>query len=182
MLTKKPIWFLDIDGVVNVLKWKTTSNKKPAYLNLWETWEETTILGYPILFSPELIKELNELSHHVQFKWLTTWKHDAPKHFAPQVGLNNFEVAVADGSEYPNAHLFQGEYWWKMNAVINSLNTEGAPVIWSDDDINRKTTGLFVKKHAESMGVPLKTFAPFSGQGLAPHHIENAYSFLEENS
>ena len=182
MVKKKPVWFLDVDGVVNVLKWKTASNKLPAYKSMWDEWEETVILGYPILFSPELIHEINVLSTFVDIKWLTTWKYDAAKHFAPKVGLHEFDVADAHGSDNPNAHTFQSENWWKLNAVMESLEKEGAPVIWSDDEINRKTTGALVKKHATLLNIPIKTFAPFSGQGLGKHHIENAYVFIEENS
>ena len=183
IINKKPVWFLDVDGVINVLPYNPTLKSQP-YHKVWDNWAITNVLNYTITYSPDLIDEINRLSEVVDIHWLTTWQSKAAINLAPALGLKNFSVADADGSNRTSETFFVStvERWWKLNAVIEDLEIHSRPVIWTDDDINNKTVGAFIKTYSEDKNVPLKTMSPFSFLGLEPHHIKNIGDFARNNS
>lgn len=115
-----PIWFLDIDGVVNA-----AGPDLPDHLVRTDaTTADTT---WPIHYSPDVVRFIN-MAHRmglVKIRWLTTWGQDARTSFAPAVGLD----------EFPAYDMYESEDWWKAEIVAASIADEGRPVIWTDDDI-----------------------------------------------
>lgn len=182
MNNKLPVWFLDIDGVINVLSDNKSELVQPHH-RIWQDWEEVNIDGFPIVYSPELIAEINNLSHMINIVWLTTWREKAVSMFAPIVGLRKFPFRDASGSPFPYfATRSTQSNWWKMNAVIEDIDTIARPVVWTDDDIRSSTVGVFIKKYAAAKDVPIKTITPFATLGLEPHHLKNIKSFAITNS
>lgn len=161
----KPVWFLDIDGVIN-------SWPKPPEQTDWE-FKNVEILGYPIWYAPELIESIDRLheSGDVEVRWLTTWEHRANEAFAPGVGLRNrFEV-------HENPWRGFGPGWWKADVVENFRQSNpGTPIIWTDDDISlyQSFAGRAVGPEVDAMVI-----CPISNEGLTAQHIDLISEFAK---
>ena len=81
-----PIWFLDIDGVVNAL----ADGIPPSGTR--RTTAITMGRGWRIVYSPEVIDFINLVNREgfAEVRWLTTWEQDAHRELAPKVGLDAF--------------------------------------------------------------------------------------------
>ena len=80
-----PIWFLDIDGVVNALA-------RPAPIGYQITTANTMGRGWRIAYSREVVDFINRVNREglAEVRWLTTWEQDAHRELAPTVGLDAF--------------------------------------------------------------------------------------------
>lgn len=193
----KPVWFLDIDGVLNVIPSASKRNSDTApHFKVWKNWHPVTdvtvpnkvgFATYPIRVSPDLIDNVNAISENVDIHWLTTWKNLAPTIFAPTFGVKDFPVADAYGSESPFGSRYAygnlPEFrWWKLNAVIKDMEVNARPVIWTDDDISSSTSGSYVKSIARDLDIPILVIPPFDAKGIEPWHIDRIKEFVAENS
>lgn len=179
----RPVIFLDIDGVINVIPPK---RGVPPHLKVWNEWRKVEILSYPINYSPELIGHLNRLSEKAEIVWLTTWREEAVKDFAPIVGLKTFRFINPKGLEDPwgSTASFSGSpenRWWKMNGVLDHIDTTGTPFVWLDDEL-RSSTKRYVRGIAEDCGVPNLMFIPFETQGIDREHIARIDEFISSVS
>lgn len=122
-MNDKPIWLLDVDGVLNAF-----DESRPV-LGEWGDWDGFTASGYPIRYSPSMISRIVGLhrSGAVEVRWLTTWGGLANGEL--RRGLKMPELAVA--AEMP----FRERYgWWKL-PVARDLFEQGHAIIWTDDDM-----------------------------------------------
>lgn len=132
----KPLWLLDVDGVINALAKSSTLR----LLNSgWENWTQKTVMGYPITYVEDLIKFIN-IAHNsgkVDIQWLTTWEdNDAVYNFlTPELGLEHFEIAGRQ-SEHLSNKFSDYSHWWKLK-VVEELSVDHKKIIWTDDDINQ---------------------------------------------
>lgn len=180
----KPIWLLDIDGVVNSL-----SNKAPRYVWPLETWHkidvaDTAGISWPILYSTEVIDRINAVhdSGLAEVRWHTTWQESA-LNFADAVGLRGFYIA--DAPEFENLGQYTAQAilnclptWWKFPAALRVLQEEGRPLIWTDDDVE---TGL--RNYEWPEGLPDRLILPIRGtEGLKSSHFGQITSFCSLNS
>jgi hypothetical protein len=122
-------WFMDIDGVLNVI------GRAPR--GGWGRYDHTMVqafegLAWPICYSTTLVRLLNTLHQKgvVSFRWLTTWEHDAPTRFAPAIGLDI-------GQWIAGEDLGTSGTWWKLDIIVENLRDATDLVIWTDDDIKR---------------------------------------------
>jgi hypothetical protein len=180
----KPTLFQDIDGVINVLpKNKGNLDKRP-HLRVWGEWRTLEINGYTITYSPELIAHLNRISQKAHTIWLTTWKEEARRDFAPAVGLNSFPVASPQGREDPwfsGAKAFNEgpqNRWWKLNAILEHLDSTGTPFIWLDDDLRSHMKQLLKRKMHDS-GKSGLMLIPFENTGMTSEHIKQIDDFID---
>lgn len=180
----KPVIFLDIDGVINVIPPRKGNPENLPHLKVWNEWKTVEILTYPITYSPELIAHLNRISKKAEIVWLTTWREQAVKDFAPVVGLDVFRFIDPKGSEYPWGSMssFNGVIpemrWWKLNGVLEHMDAIGTPFVWLDDDL-RSQTKKYVKKLAEECSIPSLMFIPFDSKGIEPDHIARIDEFID---
>lgn len=116
-----PIWFLDVDGVVNALRPRT---------GLLSTKASTAGRVWPIHWSAEVVRVINtcHATGLAEVRWLTTWEQDAHLSLAPAVGLNAF-VAY----DIPTETGRHG--WWKADVVAEVIAAEDRPFVWTDDDL-----------------------------------------------
>jgi hypothetical protein len=168
-MSEKPVWFLDIDGVIN-------SWPKPPEDTGWE-FKNVTILGYSIWYTPELIEWIDRLheSGDVEVRWLTTWEHRANDSFAPEVGFRNrFKV-----HENPHPHSYGGgPGWWKADVVeMFRQSHPDTPIIWTDDDISfyQGFAGRALGPDADAVVI-----CPVSNEGLTADHLDLIAEFAEE--
>lgn len=170
-------WFLDIDGVLNVIGAPRVPLAAPSFG--WGHYARTEVaafegLAWPVCFAPALIGMLNELHARniVSFRWLTTWTHDAPKIFAPAIGLDVGRWIASDdfGDES------QGR-WWKLDVMVDVLKEAGDLVIWTDDEINEYHHARRIVDflHPEQALV----ICPDKRKGLSPEQFDLILSALE---
>lgn len=177
----KPYWFLDIDGITNVIQYGV--NKK-APKGTWSDLESIKVLGYPILYSPTLISFLNAASKHVNILWLTTWRGLANEYYAPAVGLDG-PFPVADWVLNPDLHLDSllpgattyplGD--WHKFRVLKALSFRlgaDARIIWTDDDM-RKPHRTALKT---AYGTNFISVTPFDTKGLTPDDVKRLGDFI----
>lgn len=105
----KPVWFLDIDGVINICR-PLRPHDVPE-----ENWREKKINGFMIRWDTRVIEFINELhrSGAVEVCWLTTWADLANVVFAHDVGLDQFTEPSLWMHEYDDRNA-----WWKFASVL----------------------------------------------------------------
>ena len=121
-----PIWFLDVDGVVNALA-------RPAPIGYQVTTAKTMGRGWRIAFSREVVDFINLVNREgfAEVRWLTTWEQDAHRELAPRVGLDTFMAY-----DIPEDDSTSG--WWKADVVALSVAEEKRPIIWTDDELEQE--------------------------------------------
>lgn len=134
----KPVWLLDIDGVINAVAKRGDPNVWPA-----DSWLSTVASAngsiWPILFSAHVRDFINEMaaSGQVDVRWHTTWQKQA-LHFAQAVGI--VELEVQDCPEFQQdawigARHGYSNRWWKIGAAERVVLDEQRRLIWTDDDL-----------------------------------------------
>lgn len=162
-------WLLDIDGVVNVI------GRPPR--EGWGRYDHTVVpafdgLRWAVCYSPTFVSVLNALHEKgiVSFRWLTTWEYDAPRCFAPAVGLNiGAWVAAEDDGDTRR--------WWKLKAFEQTLSEVDHLVVWTDDDMYYYTESLQVVDFLDpNVAV---TICPDSRRGLLPKEFTRILEALQ---
>jgi hypothetical protein len=168
----KPVWLLDIDGVLNAV------SKEPQ-TNIWphEAWVQTEALGYsrtwPILAAQPVVDFINEVhaSGLVEIRWHTTWQ-EAAQNLATALGLPTFEVQ--DAPEFGNRF---GDNWWKWPAGWRVVSEEGRPLVWTDDDLSY---GLEPGQGTRLREVgKVLLISPASREGLVKKHLTKIQEFID---
>ena len=157
-----PIWFLDVDGVVNALRPRT---------GLLSTKAITAGRVWPIHWSAEVVRVINtcHATGLAEVRWLTTWEQDAHLSLAPAVGLDAF-VAYDIPAE-------TGRHgWWKADVVADVVSAEGRPFIWTDDDLASEDVDELVA----SIGVDHLLVSPASEHGLRSSELRDVIAFLSQ--
>ena len=162
--------YLDVDGVLNAVSKKSPSLAATG----WDTWETAPVNGWPILWSPKLISELNDLAARddVTFKWLTTWTDDAAKILSPAIGINGQEWDVLHGDQ----HAWGGKGWWKLIAIQNDIeSTDPDQFIWIDDDISAEREAIdWVAEKDNGYAI-----SPFTRWGLTREHLTEMQALID---
>lgn len=180
----KPTLFQDIDGVINVLPKNEGNLNKLPHLRVWGEWRTLEINGYMITYSPELITHLNRISQKANMVWLTTWKEEASRDFAPAVGLDSFPFVAPQGEEDAwfsgSASFNEGpeNRWWKLNAILEHLDSTGTPFIWVDDELRSHTKQILKRKIGKS-GKSALMLIPFENTGMTPEQINQIDEFID---
>lgn len=167
-------WFLDIDGVINIIGTRPRGGW-PRYANTYIP-QGVDGLAWPVCYAPALIDLLNLLAQRriVSFRWLTTWEHDAPKVFAPAVGLTIGRwVAAEDDGSRPG--------WWKLNAIIDHVGEDSDMFIWTDDDMrDPRVVKLAERQVIDMLPHRAMTICPDARRGLTPEQFDVILTAIEE--
>lgn len=168
-----PIWFLDIDGVIN-------GNPYRRGHNLWggeaDSWIETNARGgnrwWPITAAIPVVNFIRRVHEErwAEIVWLTTWQVDA-NNVSAALGLPNFRVlkgTIVDGTRYHDS-----ANWWKLTKAVEESQT-GRPVVWTDDDLGNLVKRLF----HDQCPAPSLLISPHGDEGLAPQHLVRIAAFL----
>lgn len=132
----RPVWLLDIDGVVNALAHQPITDSFAA-----EQWIHVMVrtdlpeLGpavFPILSARPVLDFVAAVhaSGAVEVRWHSTWREAANADLAPALGLPQLPISVAP--EWANHHALVP--WWKQPAAERVLES-GRRLVWTDDDI-----------------------------------------------
>lgn len=167
-----PIWFLDVDGVINAAG--------PASDGRCET-RDVVVRGWPVTirFDPVVIQRVNALSRHVQVRWLTTWADEAVTVLAPAVGLAAFDVCHEVGLMESHSAMPRGRDanpWWKLVSVLDQVERAGPrAVVWTDDDIDDDVRAVV----AERGGPPSLLLRPDPTVGLTMAELDRIEQFID---
>lgn len=161
-MREKPVWLLDVDGVINVDQpsaWGVKSEKAQVEISETERYE--------MRWAPPLITEIRKI--HVgdlaQVMWCSTWCQWASK-LEMLWRLPRFDRAfeIHDGYRQMREH--------KVKAA-RSVLASGRPLIWTDDDAFPTRPSEL----SEFRGSDTLLIAPNPIMGLKPQHIATIRAF-----
>lgn len=164
----KPLWLLDVDGVINAV----TGNPDRT---VWPDWVRGEAIadgaGWRIWYSPSVVEAICRLRREglAEIRWLTTWGHDANDELADVCGLPQLDVVEFD-HEYE-----MHEDWWKLGAVQQIHDAEGPrPLVWTDDDLRTETRA---QDWVSDRYPDRLLIAPRCHLGLTPAHLREIEAF-----
>lgn len=174
---QRPVWLLDIDGVLNA-----TSRSVPSHIWPRYTWRQFSAMGnsrewtlrvaQPVV---DFVQEMHD-SGLVEIRWHTTWQH-AAQNVAKELDLPEFPVHEAP--EYNSTawtYSVQG-LWWKLPPAWRVIGEEKRPLIWTDDDISFLTN----KEQLAALKAAGRVLLvePSSTEGLVQKHLTKIREFIE---
>lgn len=175
---KTPIWFLDIDGVINAVTRATPEGFSAGYASPAPDDHK-----YKIQWNPEVVKRIQEMhdSGLVNVMWLTTWGSGANGALRELVGLCELEVAgeppsyASGGYNYYQANP---RGWWKLG-VVQRFYAENPKrkYVWTDDDL-----ALEPEARAFIEGKNIFAIAPNEARSLSLRDLELIEAFLSGKS
>jgi hypothetical protein len=123
--TKKPIILLDVDNVINMFY-----ERDPK--SIWEDTTEQIVNGFRIVYSPTVVRKINEWNKIAEVRWLTAWNQKAVIHLSPALNFDTFRLAEGRESDENNeCKLSKTE---SAMATAEEVGPDGC-VIWIDDHI-----------------------------------------------
>lgn len=180
----KPVWLLDVDGVVNAIG-------KTPNTSIWprDQWSSGTAScqgrEWPIMWSKVVVEFIREVHQagRAEIRWHTTWQHEA-SNIETLVGLPS--LGVADSPEFDNQAQYAARAildglprWWKLPAAIRVVRDEQRPLLWADDDISNELGTRYdlgnLRQHA-----PLLTISPNQYTALTPKHLRQIAAWLTD--
>lgn len=170
-----PTWLLDVDSVINVpppYSYDSGNNVKKRF-KVHPEWVKTVVHDFQIMYAPAVVDFINDVSRKglAKIKWNTSWGQYAVTEFAPEVGLDTFEVSDVKGSEF----IWPHENWWKYIAVKQAAWV--GPFVWTDDDVD-KAARLAAIKEAKDHGHDALVISPARSRGLEQPHLDEIMAFL----
>jgi hypothetical protein len=178
----RPVWFLDIDGVINAITYACPEGFEEGSASPGEPHG-----SYPIHWNPYIIEAINEMHDKgwVEVQWLTTWGSGANGELRELVGLQEFTVAAepplyAWGSYNKNSYTTMDDRpsWWK-HAVVQDFHAKNPSrkIVWTDDDLAfEKEASNWVK------GKKILAIAPRQAESLRMSDIARIRTFLRSPS
>jgi hypothetical protein len=170
----RPVWLLDIDGVVNALSAGPVSGSWPA-----AEWAQHVVradipgsgrMVLPIFVAQPVLDFVTQVhrSGAADVVWHSTWREAAVTDLAPMLGLPR--LPVSDAPEWPQRPR---EPWWKLPAAQRVVES-GRRLVWTDDDIAvvaQQVAGLLGRDDALLISPPPQS-------GLTPDHLAQIAAFL----
>ena len=128
---RAPLLLLDVDGVLNALRWEVPPG-----------WKQGVVNGYSLSWDPTITARLRTLheSGRVEIQWLTTWAENADLLLAEPMGLPRGLRERSGGQAEPTG--FAGRLggqpdWWKLAAAREVADENpGRRIVWIDDDLD----------------------------------------------
>ena len=157
-------WFMDLDGVLNIIGRLPTVD--------WQWYERVAVMtdediAVPVVYAPMLMECLNEMAacELIEVHWLTTWEWRAPRQFAPSVGLQVGQRVIEDPTGI-------SAFWWKLAAVLKRQvlpsDPGWSPFVWTDDQIGADDDAQELMRLSREQAVVI---SPDEEHGLTPDHV-----------
>lgn len=179
----KPILFLDVDGVLNVMI-KGTKRKTLV--------EHEIGLGHPKHLYKVILDELHgpwlrELADAgFELVWATTWEDEANEHLLDHLGLPALPVVpftaeaelrlplpeLLPQPKFSDRHL---TWCWKAPSVLRYAGER--PFVWFDDDLSSLHDDAWAEKRDATVPTYLEHIRPH--KGLMRHHVDRALLWLQ---
>lgn len=173
----RPLWLLDIDGVVNALATAPVPEIWPEH-----DWVQRLVITeipdrgrmtLPILAARPVLDFVADVHRRgrVEIRWHSTWRTAAVTAFAPALGLPS-TIPISVAPEWTDRPVLQ---WWKLGAAERAV-AAGRTLIWTDDDLRVYTD------EAERLASPGNLLiAPHGDTGLTPDDLHRIATFLRRH-
>lgn len=168
MTDEKPLWLLDIDGVINAAV--GTDGKIPTHAWPRDVWTDDRAMGqtreWRILAAApvvELIRSVHEQGR-AEIRWHTTWQSQAAN-VAKVLDLPEF--AVEHAPEYDWDEERHRAQWWKLPAVWREV-ANGRRILWTDDDASYYLT---TEQKIRLRQAHVQIVSPSFTEGLCKKHL-----------
>jgi hypothetical protein len=171
----RPVWLLDIDGVVNALSRGPVTCSFPA-----DQWVQRVVhtdlpgigpAAFPILAAQPVLDFVAavQTTGKIDVRWHSTWREAAVTDLAPSLGLPELPISVAP--EWANHRAVVP--WWKQ-AAAERVVAAGRLLVWTDDDIGMFRAAL----SAFERRADVLLIAPDPERGLTQRDLEEISRFL----
>ena len=173
MDTLKPVWLLDIDGVINALNHDALPTRDwPSAC--WRSVEAESAheIRWPIVAAQPVLDFIwvVHAEGRAEIRWHTSWQEFA-NNVSRSLGLPEFPLQPAPEFDEPI-----GFTWWKLPAARRVLADEGRRLIWTDDDVAEEMTRL-ERRELQATGRAL-LLCPDTMTGLRRRHLKRIEAFL----
>lgn len=169
----KPLWLLDVDGVLNVGRRK---NARPPHSWPADSWVDFTgydapsASSWPMRVARPVVDFLNSViaDDLADVAWLTTWR-DSANALGATLGLPTLDVVPTP--DYDRRHVMSD--WWKLPPVRDLLG--GRPLVWTDDDAR------FYLRDADKVNFnawPNLVVSPSTSTGLVKRDLTTIHDHL----
>jgi hypothetical protein len=158
---KRPILFVDVDGVVSLFGWERDSSPPgPLYM----------VEGIVHRISPESGRLLARLRERFELVWATGWEERANEHLVHLLELETeLPTLTFDGrARFGSAH-------WKLEALEEFAGDR--PAAWIDDNIDAECRAWAEGRDAPTLLVQTETHL-----GITEEHVERLLAWADELS
>ena len=161
--TRKPILFLDVDGVVSLFGFSTDSGNFPGPFH----W----IDGVAHCIPETLGERLERLSERYEIVWATGWEEKANEYlpFILKLSLKELPVLTFDG------RAVFGSSHWKLDAMTEYAGSR--PAAWIDDNIDEECENWAKQREAPTLLVRTK-----SSVGMTDKHVKTLLKWADRVS
>ncbi|MFG1779291.1 hypothetical protein ACGFIG_23055 [Micromonospora sp. NPDC049048] len=161
----RPVWLLDVDGVVNADRpgWSAPPRRSTV-------WSDTDQVSYRIRWAPALLDRIRclHVGGAVEVRWCSTWCPDA--HRLERLWRLPPLASALDADPMPRG----ADCWPLKRAAAARVLAEGRRLVWTDDEAipgpGTVRDGLCREGRA-------LLIAPRSRQGLQPADLDLIESF-----
>jgi hypothetical protein len=168
----KPVWLLDIDGVINALE----SPGPPLHAwpaGCWRTVQAESAhqLSWPIVAAQPVLDFIWMVHTKglAEIRWHTSWQEFA-NNVSRELDLPELPLQPAPEFDEPISLT-----WWKLPAARRVLS-EGRRLIWTDDDVGSELSRV-ERRELKATGRAL-LLCPDTKTGLRHRHLKRIESFL----
>ena len=165
----RPVWLLDVDGVLNA--------SRPGWGgDVAEGWARADHGRFWIRWSPSVVRRMLEIERTggVEVRWATTW---VPwiQEIERLLGLPDWPVAWDGPYEGLGTPAIPTPLR-KVQTALHVVEQEQRPLVWTDDD----SIPVHGPEHERIMsaGVPSLLVRPASRAGLQPHDLDAIEEFV----
>jgi hypothetical protein len=150
--TKRPILFVDVDGVISVFGFSPNAGRLPGPFH----W----IDGVAHCIPTDVGERLVRVSSRFELVWATGWEEKANEYLPQLLGLGReLPVLSFDGrAVFGSAH-------WKLDAI--DAYAADRPAAWIDDNIDEECAAW-----AEGRNAPTLLVHTNPAVGLTDEHVE----------
>jgi Swiss Army Knife RNA repair-like protein len=158
-LDKRPILFLDVDGVISLFGFPRDAEPPGTF---------HSIDGIPHCIGHAAAPLLAQLADRFELVWATGWEEKANEYLPPLLGLGSeLPVLTFDGrAVFGSAH-------WKIAAV--DAYAGDRPAAWIDDFLNDEC-----RTWAELREAPTLLIETESATGLTEEHVERLLGWADQ--
>jgi hypothetical protein len=158
--TKRPILFVDVDGVISLFGFAPDAEQLPGPLH----W----IDGVAHFIPEDVGERLVRLAESFELVWATGWEERANEHLPFLLGLpfRDLPYLTFDGrAVFGSAH-------WKLDAIAEYAADR--PAAWIDDNIDEAC-----RAWAEGRSAPTLIVRTDPAVGLTDEHVEELLGWAE---